>query len=954
MPLVAFGVLAVGIAAAAHFYFASLKDQIVLGKKSQLEALSELKVRQIVAWRKERLQDANYILHDKFIAHGVAELCSHPNNVPFRERTREWMTSMFKNQQFIAISLFDKKKRLLTSVQGKDHFDSTDDFPLFDEAALSNEILFSDFHKDNSNAVSLDIVIPFFEMHGSDSLLDSFVLLQIDPYHALYPLIQEWPSTSQTSEVFMVRREADSITFLSPLRHNRTAPLEFHLPLSNRHLVGVMAVTGTEGIVEGEDYGGVNVFAAVRKIPGTTWFLVAKSDFVEVLAPLQKDEWLINILVAALIASLGSVIVLIWKNQYTEFYKKMYEAELERKALAAHYEYLTKSVNDIFLLVDADDLRIIEANDRAVEAYGYTREELLQMTVRDLRPAEDMPEINEVTESLRTKSGIVFEANHRRKNGTIFPVEASIRTVEVGGKLFSQSTIRDISERKKTEEQLSLQSAALLSTANAIVITDTNGVVTWVNPAYTKMTGYSFEEVLGQNTRLLKSGKQDSLFYKNLWETIVSGGTWHGELVNKKKDGSLYDEEMTITPVKNRKGEITHFIAIKQDITDRKRLQEQLLQAQKMESVGTLAGGIAHDFNNILGIIIGYATVLERLGDDPEKFSESIAAINRAVQRGAGLVRQILTFARKSETSFQPLDVNVLVKELISMLYETFPKIITFSRTLEKDLPLIDADHTQLHQTVLNLCVNARDAMPNGGTLAIRTSKISGDSLRQQFAEARNIDYVCVSVADTGEGMDEELTKRIFEPFFTTKEKGRGTGLGLAVVHGVIHAHHGFINLESEIGKGTTFSLFFPVSSVERDQSSSGLTESEGPPGGVETILLVEDEELLLGIVKSLLERRGYKILTATNGYEAVSVYKEHASEIKLVLTDMGLPHLTGVEEFVRLKQINPDVKVILASGYVDQELKAEMLKTGLKAFVQKPYSPDEILEIVRKVLDSS
>jgi signal transduction histidine kinase/CheY-like chemotaxis protein len=429
---------------------------------------------------------------------------------------------------------------------------------------------------------------------------------------------------------------------------------------------------------------------------------------------------------------------------------------------------------------------------------------------------------------------------------------------------------------------------------------------------------------------------------------------WNSELINKRKDGSVYNEEMTITPVRNEEGQLTHFIAIKQDITERKKLQEQLFQAQKMEGIGTLAGGIAHDFNNILGIILGYSTLLAHTKNDGKKFSESMGAINQAVQRGANLVRQILTFARKSETSFESIDVNTMAKELLSMIIQTFPKVVSFSHNFQEGLPFIHADPSQLHQALLNLCVNARDAMPVGGTLSLWTGRTPGDTLRTRFSDADDIEYISIAISDTGVGMTEHLKSRIFEPFFTTKEPGKGTGLGLAVVYGIVHAHHGFVDVESEQGKGTTFRLHFPVhSGMKEEYTASKVTDKEQPHGSSEAILVVEDEELLLAMVRVLLEENGYKVFTALDGKEALAVYKLHKDEISLVLTDMGLPRLSGTEEFIRLREITPDLKVILASGYLDAELKSEMLNAGAQAFIQKPYVPDDVLRTIREVLDN-
>jgi PAS domain S-box-containing protein len=389
-----------------------------------------------------------------------------------------------------------------------------------------------------------------------------------------------------------------------------------------------------------------------------------------------------------------------------------------------------------------------------------------------------------------------------------------------------------------------------------------------------------------------------------------------------------------------------------QDITEQKKLQQELMQSQKMLSIGTLAGGIAHDFNNILGIILGYSAILQSIKDNPQRFSDGIDAIKQAVDRGAGLVRQILTFARKTEIVFKPMSIHDIVRELISMLQQTFPRVITFHTSYDKQLPYINADPSQIHQALLNLCVNARDAMPHGGEIYIKTETISGKKLKENFSTADRDWYACVSVSDTGTGMDELTRNRIFDPFFTTKDKGKGTGLGLSVVYGIIQAHHGFIDVESEVGKGTIFRIYLPVPQDSSQTLESIVKGEEKTPGGHETILLVEDEELLLNMMLLLLETHGYKVLTAKDGIEAIKVYVQHRDEIMLVVTDMGLPKLTGMDEFEKLKEINPQVKLIFASGYLEPEAKTELLNAGAKGFIQKPYVIEEVLLNIRKVLD--
>ncbi len=800
---------------------------------------------------------------------------------------------------------------------------------------------------------------------------------------------------------------------------------------------------------------------------------------------------------------------------------------------------------------------------------------------------------------------------------------------------------RQIQERRLAESLLRLQSAALNAAANAIVITDREGRIQWVNPAMAALTGFSGEEAIGRNPRdLIRSGIHDKEFFENLWKTILAGKVWHGEIVNRRKDGTLYTEEQSITPVTDDRGEITHFIAIKQDVTariqadtlqrtiyevarasassitleelfaeihrivsqaidaknffialyddatdivsfpyfvdevdtvsppgkpghgltdyilrtgksvlcddavtaelarlgeadivgvpsavwlgvplkvdgkvigvlavqhytdpkaygvreqqmlefvsseiahaiDRKRtaenmehslsllaatlestadgilvvdnggrivrynqrfmkmwnipedilatrddektltfvleqlkdpegflkkvkelyttpgaeshdelefrdgriferyslpqtvgqafvgrvwsfrdvtknrqLQKQVIQSQKMESLGTLASGIAHDFNNILSIIIGHAAELEKRCADRPALMKNVEAVSKAGRRGSNLVRQMLTFARKTELVYESVDLNELVREVGKLLHETFPRTVSVEIHVQQDLAPIEADATQVHQVLLNLCLNGRDAMPNGGVLAISTNRVSGASLRAVEPKASITEYVVLSVSDTGIGMNAETQARIFEPFFSTKEYGKGTGLGLAVVFGIMETHKGFVTVASEEGKGTTFRCCFPVLGKTLEAALDDDRSDEGLLGGHETILVVEDEQELRELYKVTFERYGYSVLGARDGEEGFAVYLRNRDRIDIVLSDIGLPKMSGEELYRRLKAVNPHTPVVLASGFIEPRMKARMLAEGVRDVVEKPYSPTDILATIRRVLD--
>ena len=392
--------------------------------------------------------------------------------------------------------------------------------------------------------------------------------------------------------------------------------------------------------------------------------------------------------------------------------------------------------------------------------------------------------------------------------------------------------------------------------------------------------------------------------------------------------------------------------ALVRDIEQRKKLENQLVQAQKMESVGTLAGGIAHDFNNLLNIIQGYAFILRGQCEQNKEMEESLVAINDTVQRGSALVHQLLALGRRNGIELKRVDINTLVERLIVLIRETFPKTIEVDHILETDLPLIAGDKNQIEQALLNLTVNARDAMANRGTLTFKTRSVSGATL-QHLGENLEGQYVCIEVTDTGVGMDEKVRTRIFEPFFTTKDKGRGTGLGLSVVYGIVRNHDGFIDVESKPMAGTSFRLYFPAQSADaalQEPIDKIDAQPTMPSNSSATVLIVEDEEKMLHALGKILEKQGYKVLKASDGEMALDIYQRHEDSIDVVLLDLGLPKMSGREVLLRIKNKKPDVKVIIASGHFEDELNSDIDQAGVKHLLRKPYMPDEVIKILQSL----
>jgi len=521
-----------------------------------------------------------------------------------------------------------------------------------------------------------------------------------------------------------------------------------------------------------------------------------------------------------------------------------------------------------------------------------------------------------------------------------------------------------IEELKQTRERIELLFHAIEQSPGIIVITDNKGNIEYVNLKFMQLTGYTYEEIIGKNPRILKSGKTPPEEYKQLWDTITSGGAWRGKFCNKKKNGELYWESSIISSVRNSEGIITNFIAINEDITEltterklmeeeQKKLRDQLYHVQKLESIGTLAGGVAHDFNNILAIIIGYGNMLEKgIGKNNPSWYY-IQKILKSAERATNLVQGLLMFSRKQGSCQKPVVINKILIQVKNLLSRLIGEDIVLDILLTDKECIVMADSGQIEQVLMNLATNARDAMPNGGKLTIQTDIVELDS---EFIKTNGYGeigtYVIISVSDTGIGMDKETQERIFEPFFTTKEVGKGTGLGLSIVYGIIKQHRGYITVESKPCKGATFRIYLPVvkSTIEEGKS----TPLPDYLNGTETILVAEDDAEVRNLAKVLLEEAGYKVIEATDGHDTINKFMENKDDVSLLLLDVIMPKKSGKETYNEIWKLRPNIKVLFMSGYSEGVInKRIILQEGFN-FISKPFSQTMLLKKVREILDNS
>jgi two-component system cell cycle sensor histidine kinase/response regulator CckA len=614
------------------------------------------------------------------------------------------------------------------------------------------------------------------------------------------------------------------------------------------------------------------------------------------------------------------------------------------RALAALVEFSEDAILGRTL-----DGTITRWNHAAQGLFGWSAAEVVGRPVSLLVPpgrTDEMPGIR--SRLLRGERVASLETVRVRKDGSRVEVALTVSPVrdEAGRVVAAWVIARDITGRREAEEALRLRDRAIRAVPQGIVITDAcrpGNPIVYASPGFERMTGYTQAEALGKSPRFLQGPQTDPAAVAQLREAVRGGRPCSVEILNYRKDGTPFWNAVSVAPVRDDGGRITHWVGVKTDVTERLRLEEQLRQAQKMEAIGRLAGGVAHDFNNLLTVINGYSELILRglRPDDPTR--GLLDEIKKAGERSASLTRQLLAFSRKQVVQARVLDLNAVVADTEKMLRRVIGEDVRLETALDAGLGCVRADPGQVEQVLLNLAVNARDAMPHGGRLAIRTRNAGPG------AEGR---HAVLEVADTGCGMTEEVKARIFEPFFTTKGPGRGTGLGLATVYGIVEQAGGRIAVESLPGRGTTFRIAWPC--VEQPTRPGPATpDRQLPPQGRETVLLVEDEDGVRALTRHVLTGCGYTVLEATGGDEALRVAGAHPGPVQLLVSDVVMPGLGGRELADRLLARHPDMKVLFLSGYTHEAMERRGILEGQVNFLQKPFSTGALAHKVREVLDA-
>ncbi|MFQ5660367.1 MAG: GAF domain-containing protein [Gammaproteobacteria bacterium] len=991
------------------------RQQEIVEIVNNLEAIAQLKAGQMENWLQERRGDAWTLANDPLLARTVAQFLQAGPGSDAGRLLVQRLTAVRQAYHYLTIQLLDNEAHRLLSVGGAQDL-TAQELEKVAQALTTRQTVFYHLHQEKALAgqpIEHEIIIPLLLTDGQRTGPVGVLYIHVDVSNFLFPLIQSWPLPSASGESLLVRREGGDVVFMNNLRFRADAAFRLRLPLAQPTLSATVALRGAEGIIEGRDYRGVDVVAAARKIAGTDWMLIAKIDHEEIYAPIRALTFNVIAVTTLLLFSIVGSFYYWQKSINTGYQLKQHQAELKRLALVKHFEYLIQYANDIILLAN-DDGVIIEANNRALECYQFTREELIGRNILEL----DTNEKSSGNDAMLSESqiGLVFESVHRRKDNSGFPVEVSLRTINIENRIYQQLIIRDITERKALGERIRRMTRALrtLSRANEIlvragseaelldtlcgVIVDQAGYeLAWVGyaehdakktirPAAQQgyATGYleslfiswsdelpegrgpAGEAIRNRTVVIIHDVQNDPRF--SHWREHAAQYGFASSIalpleidadttavlnIYAREDNAFNDDEMEL--LKDMAANLAYGIRVQRNNKEREVIEKMLRQSQRMESIGQLAGGLAHDFNNLLGIIQGSLEILKRSISEEQEGQKWIEKALDGVRRGALLTGKMLGFSRSKASAVETYSVNGILDGMVELLRKSLTPAITIKMELRDDVWLTDIDADEFQDAVLNIVLNARDAMDAGGSLLIETSnKVLDEAYARVNPGVEPGEYVLVSVSDTGCGMSETVQARMFEPFFTTKEAGKGTGLGMSMVYGFMKRCGGQIKVYSVPGHGTTLRLYLPRSPAEESNRTAGTEDAEALPRGTEAVLVVDDEPELVEIARAYLEALGYRVRVAGSAAEALEVLDAGAGAIDLLFSDVVMPGaMDGYELAKQVTQRWPVIKVLLTSGFTDRAVEHNGLSRLQLELLDKPYTQRELAVRVRRILDN-
>ncbi|MBM9613711.1 PAS domain S-box protein [Desulfobulbus rhabdoformis] len=961
--LIVYFVLLVVVFFGGSWFLQHEKEQIRHQVTDQLESIAQLKIRQIQQWRSERLGDAQVTVAAPFVSDMIAEWLSKPA----AEMTTEllgWFQSLQKNYQYSDIILLDSTGTIRLSLT---------QHPLVNEeiqkqittAVRLKKVLLSDLHKFSVLPPHQDVISPFFKRsHGADVHVGT-LLLRIDASTFLYPMLQSWPVESRSAETLLVQRIGEEVVFLSELRHQRESGLTLRLPLNQPELPAARVLQGQRGVVSGLDYRSVPVVAVGYPVQGTNWFMISKVDTKEVLSEWRVQAIYIEVLIVGVVVVLTTVLAMMWMRARKEQYKLALKTEVEQRRIEAHILRTTNLLERAETMANMGcwefdfSSKMVWASPSARHIYGVSNETWTIDEIQGIPLLQYRSTLNRALKEL-VQDGIPYDVEfqiRRPADGVLLDIRSQAEYNAEANKVFG--IIQDITERKRAEAEIRESESRYRSLfqnnhAVMLLVNPESGEVVDANPAAVKFYGWSREQLLQKKISEINALASDEI--ASAMQEAQETERHVFSFRHCKADGSICDVEVISGPI--RIGGQERLYSIVQDVSYRRkaqeqkeRLQEQLLQAQKLESVGRLAGGVAHDLNNLLSPILGYSEVLQTELEAGSTHYGYIETVHQAALRARDLVRQLLAFGRKQTLFMENADINQTVQAFVPLLRRTIREDIAIELELSAPLPSVRMDVGQIEQVLMNLVVNAQDAMPDGGSILLETETVELDQdYADSHADVRPGPHVQLSVSDTGCGMSQEVRGQIFQPFFTTKEDSQGTGLGLATSYGIVKQHGGHIWVYSEPGEGTTFKIYFPVVKQGGEVQPLPKLEAEIERDNSGCIMVVEDNEMVRELAVDILRRSGYTVYEAASGHECLEQLREKAADSDLLLTDVVMPMMNGKALYTEAKKMIPGLKVLYMSGYTENVIASRgVLDAGID-FISKPFRPTALVEKVQEI----
>lgn len=1064
-----FLVLCTGMIALWAYSLHSLRERQVDNAYSSLAAVVDLKLREIVRWRDKYQDYGESLMLNPAIAAWVKPIVQGGADEDRKKQVVAWLDHVVEWYDFQSALLVDDQVNVVLAATSttKTYGQYAGDF--LRRSLETRSVHLSDLHTaPETPEAHMDLCVPLLD---GKAPVGAF-LFRIDPTKTLYPMLHPWPIPGGDGEFALLRRDGGRVVYLNPLRYATNVPLQLVRSVSTPNMPEALAVLGMEGPIRGVDYRGVDVLAFLHAVPDSAWRIVAKMNYENVLISLRSQARLLTATGVALLNLAFLVLGFVWYRQKRDMALAQEREEAARKALTRHYMQLSRYANDMILLADQDG-RIVEANDRCLRAYGYSREAILAMTLEKFWPPELQDECLGVFRQVRHQEQAVrFETTHCRMDGQRLPVEVTLRFIHESGLQYTQAVVQDISERILRRSLLERYQGIARHARDMILFVGQDGTILEVNDSAAKTYGYSQEELRRLNIRELRALSHMGDFAAQFAEALRHGLVF--ETMHRKKSGEAFPVEVSSTPisigrerlllsiirdistrrgveralkvseqnlrqvmdsvpqaiyVRDDKGRLIlvnrrfaelcgkpaaelldgaeampatlgkemddevlrtqtpvvipeeiwrepdgtirlmqtskyiftpsgtglmAVLSVSTDITEGKRLQEQLLHAQKMESVGRLAGGVAHEFNNMLQAIMGFSEILLAKMDDAEPSKEDVLEIHKAAKRAGALTAQLLAYSRKQVMDAQVRSLNEIIEGAKALLHRLLDPGVRLSLALDSRVPPIRVDAGQVDQILVNLVVNACDAMPGGGVVTIKTSVAEYlEEDIQHIPGARAGSFVCLSVGDTGVGMNADTKAHMFEPFYTTKAPGTGTGLGLSMVYGIVQQHGGWIDVFSDPGTGTVFWIYFPVAADTGSSPASPHKPQVLIPAELQrlTILVVEDDDAVRQFAARVLKEKGFRVFMCGSREEAYSMLRQQDGGVDLLFADIVLSDGNGIDLWKSMSADRHGMHVLLTSGYPDMEDRWPEVFGKPWPFLQKPYSSEALAQAVVQAL---